>query len=229
MANRLKVPDINAILTLHKSGHSKSAIGRMLGIHRETVAKYIWQHDGPKPAEPDPRVRSGPASTCEPLREIILQKLEDGLSGQRIYQDLCTDHDFAGSYSSVRRFVTKLRQTSELPFRRMECAPAEEAQVDFGSGAPVTNTEGRRRKTHVFRIVLSHSRKGYSEAVFRQNTESFIRALESAFWHFGGVPKTLVIDYVPRHIINLLCPIPLCGHGHESRDHTGTNRDSDGT
>jgi transposase len=78
--------------------------------------------------------------------------------------------------------------------RRLECEPGEEAQVDFGSGAPVVTPEGRRRKTHVFRIVLSHSRKGYSEAVFRQTTENFIRCLENAFRHFRGVTKTLVID-----------------------------------
>ena len=90
--------------------------------------------------------------------------------------------------------------TSELPFRRVECEPAEEGQVDFGSGAPVITSEGRRRKTHVFRIVLSHSRKGYSEAVFPQNTENFPRAMENAFRHFGGAPRTLVWDYVPRHI-----------------------------
>jgi len=30
--------------------------------------------------------------------------------------------------------------------------------------------------------------------VWRQSTEDFIRSLENAFWHFGGVPKTLVID-----------------------------------
>ena len=170
MANQLKVPDINAILTLHKSGHSKSEIGRMLGIHRETVAKYILLQSDPKSTEPDPRVCSGPASSCEPLREVIDRKLEDGLSGQRIYQDLRSEHSFGGSYSSVRRFVAKLRQSNQLPFRRLECEPAQEAQVDFGSGAPVITREGRRRKTHVFRIVLSHSRKGYSEAVFRQNT-----------------------------------------------------------
>jgi hypothetical protein len=46
----------------------------------------------------------------------------------------------------------------------------------------------------VFRIVLSHSRKGYSEAVFRQTTDDFLTALENAFWHFGGVVKTLIID-----------------------------------
>lgn len=194
MANQLTVADINAILTLHKSGHSKSAIGRMLGIHRETVARYISLHGGPKPAEPDPRVRPGPSSVCEPFREAILQKLDDGLSGQRIFQDLRAEHDFGGSYSSVRRYVAQLCRSSQLPFRRLECAAGEEAQVDFGSGAVVHTTDGRRRKTHVFRIVLSHSRKGYSEVVFRQNTESFLRALENAFRHFGGVPKTLVID-----------------------------------
>jgi len=194
MANELKMAEIDAILTLHKSGHSKSEIGRLLGIHRETVAKHITQQNGPKPAEPDPRVRSGPSSLCEPLREIILNKLDDDLSGQRIYQDLCSEHDFAGSYSSVRRFIAGLSKAGELPFRRLECEPAEEAQVDFGSGAPIVTPAGRRRKTHVFRIVLSHSRKGYSEAVLRQDTETFIRVLENAFFDLGGTVKTLVID-----------------------------------
>jgi len=46
----------------------------------------------------------------------------------------------------------------------------------------------------VLRVSLSHSRKGYSEAVLRQNTESFIRSLENAFRHFGGVPERLCID-----------------------------------
>ena len=55
---------------------------------------------------------------------------------------------------------------------------------------------GRRRGVGrtVFRIVLSHTRKAYSEVVYRQTTEDFMRCLENAFWHFGGVPRTLVID-----------------------------------
>jgi hypothetical protein len=58
----------------------------------------------------------------------------------------------------------------------------------------VQTTEGKRRRTHVFRIVLSHSRKGYSESVFRQTTDGLIQCLENAFWSFGGVPRTVVID-----------------------------------
>ena len=81
----------------------------------------------------------------------------------------------------------------ELPFRRMEVEPGQELQVDFGQGAWVIENE-KRRRPHLFRVVLSHSRKGYSEAVWRQTTESFIRCLENAFRHFGGVTRTVVID-----------------------------------
>ena len=125
---------------------------------------------------------------------MIEKKLDLGLHAGRIFQDLVQEQGFHGSYWSVMRFVRRLGQTRELPFLRMECEAGEEAQVDFGSGAPVVGRDGRRRKTHVFRIVLSHSRKGYSEAVFSQNTENFIRCLENAFYHFGGGVKTLVID-----------------------------------
>jgi len=83
--------------------------------------------------------------------------LELGLSAQRIYQDLVPE-GFAHEYHSVRRFVGKLRGTSPLPFRRMECEAGEEAQVDFGSGAWIEGPEGKRRRSHVFRIVLSYSR-----------------------------------------------------------------------
>src|SRR5215469_12032019 len=138
--------------------------------------------------------RAGRASACLPWRAVILTKLESGLSAQRIYQDLLTEHGFTGSYYSVRRFVRHLDATQELPFRRLECGPGEEAQVDFGTGAPVVSPDGKRRRTHVFRIVLSHSRKAYSEAVYRQSTDDFLRCLENAFWHFGGVLQRLILD-----------------------------------
>ena len=87
-----------------------------------------------------------------------------------MYQDLVTDHEFVGSYPSVRRYVAKLNNKTSLPFRRIEVGPGEEAQIDFGTGAPVVDENGKRRRTHVLRVVLSHSRKGYSESVFRQTT-----------------------------------------------------------
>ena len=137
---------------------------------------------------------AGRLSECAPFRDLILAKLDQGLSAQRIWQDLTAEHDFKHSYYSVLRFVQRLVPAGELPFRRMECAPGAEAQIDFGTGAPIKTAEGKRQRTHVFRIVLSHSRKAYSEAVTRQTTDAFITCLENAFAHFGGVPRTLVVD-----------------------------------
>jgi hypothetical protein len=88
-----------------------------------------------------------------------------------------------------------------VPFRRMEVSPGFEAQVDFGTGAPVVGSDGKRRRTHVLRVVLSHSRKGYSEAVITQSTNDFIGCLENAFEHWGGVPHTLVVDNLKAAVI----------------------------
>jgi transposase len=149
----------------------------------------------PPDSAPDPKPRgSGRASGCEPWRDLIRAKCDLGLTAQRIYQDLVADHGFVGTYYCVRRFVRRLEEAHDLPFRRIECDPGDEAQVDFGTGAPVVGPDGKRRKTHVLRVVLSHSRKGYCEAVSRQTTDDFLRCLEGAFRHFGGVPRRLVLD-----------------------------------
>ena len=147
---------------------------------------------GSEVVESTPHV--GRQSECERFRDVILEMLERDLSAQRIYQDLVAEHGFQASYDSVKRFVRKLSSRRPLPMRRLECLPGEEAQVDFGTGASIIDANGKRRKTHVFRIVLSHSRKAYSEVTYRQTTEDFITCVENAFRHFGGCPKTLVID-----------------------------------
>ena len=116
----------------------------------------------------------GRASQCDPFKNAITKKLDAGLSAQRIWQDLVEETGFTGSYSSVKRFVRRLGAATPVPFRRMECEPGEEAQVDFGSGAWVIE-DGKRRRPHVIRVTLSHSRKSHSEPVWRQTTEGFIR------------------------------------------------------
>lgn len=213
MANNLGTGMVNTILQLNQKGWSQRKISRQLGIDRETVRRHISLYrDDPKPATnappgsglsnpatnaligSGPAKSSGPQSDCEPYRKIIEPKVEQGFTIQRIWQDLRSEHSAEVSYHSVRRFVNSLGKDSPIPFRRMETTPAEQAQIDFGTGAPIVSSDGRRRKTHVIRVVLSFSRKAYSEAVFGQTTENFIRCLENAFWHFGGVPETLVID-----------------------------------
>jgi transposase len=144
----------------------------------------------------------GPQSKAARWREFILQKHAQGLSARRIHQDLRDEPGTEDvSYDSVRRLLKRLGGSRPLPFRRMECEPGQEAQVDFGTGARIFMPDGKRRKTHVLRVVLSHSRKGYSEACFRQTAEEFLRVLENAFWHFGGAPRTVVVDNLKAAVL----------------------------
>ena len=214
MANQLAMDKVQAIHSLRATGMSERRIAKTLAISRKAVRRHL-RPSGSKDTKapigeaptgsPDSKDTKAPTgsdqakgersrSLCGVFEAVILAKLDQGLTAQRIHQDLQDEHGFTGKYSSVRRFVQRLTERSELPFRRIEVDPGHEMQVDYGQGARCKDHEGKYSKTHVFRLVLSYSRKGYSEAVRRLTTESFIRSLENAFWALGGVPKVVVFD-----------------------------------
>lgn len=145
--------------------------------------------------------KSGRRSCCLDHDQLIRAKAKAGLSAQRIYQDLQGELGFQASYQSVKRYVQKLRGAEPELVHRIEVQPAEEVQVDFGSGPLLLASDGKRRRTWVFRLVLSYSRKAYSEAVFRQDTESFLRCIENAFRCFGGVALTINLDNLKAAVI----------------------------
>ena len=81
--------------SLHEVGWSNRRIARELGIHRTTVAGYLEGRDDSKPTKvptgsegKSDEANERSRSLCEPYRETILQKLGQGLSAQRIFQDL---------------------------------------------------------------------------------------------------------------------------------------------
>ena len=173
MTNQLKMAGVQAILALARGGWSNRQIARQLGVHRETVGRHLrlatagdptparvpTGSEGGEPAGPI-GPKSGLVSSAGTWREVIVRKLDAGLTAQRIDQELCGEQGYAGSYWSVRRLVRKLHGAGTagmLPCRRLEVEAGEEAQVDFGRGAPIRRAEGRRLTTWVFRIVLSHS------------------------------------------------------------------------
>jgi transposase len=206
MANVLQMHEQQAIAILARQGRSIRQIARELKLHRHTVRRYLREQKVDSKCTPistagnDPKCtisttgKMGRKGLCDSLAERISAKCALGLSAQRIFQDLKLEVQFAGSYESVKRFVRQLRARAPEAVQRIEVAPGEEVQVDFGLGAPVQVAEDRKRRTWIFRIVLSFSRKAYSEAVFHQDTETFLRCLENAFRAFGGVPRAINLD-----------------------------------
>jgi transposase len=231
MSNVLRVSLQTTIYSLADRGWSQRRIARELEINRETVGRYLRLAEKAKPAIPTPGSdgdsESEPAiltpgveegaeakptistvgksvgrkSQCEPLAEVILAKVEVGLSAQRIYQDLVEENGFSDSYQSVKRFVRKLRARRPERIHRLECQPGEEVQLDFGLGAPIETGQGKFRRSWVLRMVLSYSRKAYSEAVSRQDTETFLRCLENGLRSFGGSPLLLNLDNMKSAIL----------------------------
>jgi transposase len=161
--------------------------------------------DGSNPAKTFPGSGSNPAKTFpgSPLpprfaaagyHDAITEKLDLGLTIQRIYQDLVEDFSYGYSYESVKRYVRQLS-----PKRRaagvMHSLPGEEVQVDFFQGPPTFDARsGQWRRPWVFRMTQCHSRHGYEEAVWDQKLESFLALHENAFRDFGGVPGVVRHD-----------------------------------
>ena len=143
----LCVSTCEAIKALALKGWSGPRIARELAVNRETVARHLGPSkpaipplgsedtgtgSAPKPAIPTAGSRSGRRSLCEVHLAEITLAIEQGLSAQRIYQDLVTSHAFAGSYTSVKRFVHQRRSSQKLPFRRWESEPGEEVPPRLG-------------------------------------------------------------------------------------------------
>jgi len=148
------------------------------------------------------QVPTDPQSTNEPVfsknkaagfHDVILKKLDAGQNAKSIYQDIVTESCYIGSYDSVKRYIKKLKNKHPKLYARIETPAGEEAQVDFGQGAP-TLKNGRYCKPWLFVMTLSNSRKSYEEAVWKQDVETFIRCHEHAFAHFGGAVKVVKLD-----------------------------------
>jgi transposase len=167
---------------------------------------------GSNPAKTFPGPRSNPAKTfpgsevgvrfaAAAYHDTITEKLDLGLTIQRIFQDLVEDFSYGHSYESVKRYVRTL-----APKQRacgvMHSLPGEEVQVDFFQGPPTLDRPtGQWRRPWVFRMTLCHSRHGYEEAVWDQKLETFLALHEKAFRDFGGVPGVVRHDNMKAAVV----------------------------
>jgi len=138
-------------------------------------AAKVFPGSRPKAAKAFAGSPARPRSSAAPLREAILEKLELGLTIQRVHQDLQEEYGYAHSYESVKRYVRKLARRRRAA-GVMHTIPGEEGQVDFFQGAPTLDAAtGQWRRPWVFRMTLCHSRHGYEEAVWDQKVATFLR------------------------------------------------------
>ncbi|MCL4746649.1 MAG: IS21 family transposase [Burkholderiaceae bacterium] len=142
-----------------------------------------------------PQVVKPQSSSVEPFAALIEQWYSQGVQGVAIHAALIRNHGFVGHYSSVRRFLGKLKARRIDATMILDFAPGEAAQVDFGAGPTVMDpASGARVKTWFFVMTLCFSRHQYVEFVLDQTVETWQRCHHHALRHFMGVPRRLIID-----------------------------------
>ena len=140
-------------------------------------------------------VTMGPVSLA-PWREQIRQWQQSGIQGTTIHAALVREHGYTGSYSTVYRLLRRLaaERGLDVPLR-LEFAPGEAAQVDFGAGPAITDVyTGEVFKSWFFVMTLCHSRHQYVELVRDQTVATWLGCHRRAFEWFGGVVNRVIID-----------------------------------
>lgn len=227
MSNVLNDDKQQQVLGLGRLGWTLRRIEEATGVRRETVSGYLKAAGiavrsrgrpgagPPKPAisgevstdsgaSPTPRPSRAPsASACEPYRDLIEEAVGRGRNAVAIWQDLVDDHGFTARYSSVRRFVVKLRGSLPAEARVViTTAPGEEAQVDYGDGPMVRDqSTGKYRRTRLFVLTLGHSRKSVRLLVWRSSTQVWAELHERAFRRLGGTVRVVVLDNLREGVL----------------------------
>lgn len=191
---------------------SARAIARELGHSRKTVAKALAHPIPPGYRRSQPRKRP----VIERYGPVIDAWLEEDQSrprkqrhtAQRIYDRLRDEHGYAGSASSVRRYVAWRKRGQGEVFMPLYFGPGEEAQVDWGEATVIQH--GVERKVQLFCMKLCHSHVVFVRAYDRANLESFLDGHVRAFASFGGVPRRIAYD-------NLKSAVVYVGRGRERR------------
>ncbi len=221
---------LHEVINRLRAGDSERRIGRELKISRPTIHKYkVWaaaqgylEPNQPLPNAAALQTALGPVpqppqmtSSLADHRTFVEQLLAQGVEMTAIWQRLKENHNYQGSYSAVRRLVQRLQPREPNAIVRVQRAPGEELQVDFGSAGQVFDpVSGRLRVAYVFVATLSYSRHQYAELVFDQKVPTWLALHQRACESFGGVPQRVVPDNLKAAVLKALVHDPVLGEAY---------------
>jgi transposase len=223
---RIDMHRLQDLVRMHREGVKCRTIARLLKMSPNTERRYrlalqaadllegspedlpaldVLQQaiDQELPVQPLPQHHS----SLEAFRPAIEKMLQRGGTPTAIYDRLRLENpDFEGSLSAVKRICLRIKKAQpprpEDVVLRVETAPGEIAQVDFGCvGKLFDPVSGRIRKAYVFVMVLGFSRLMYADLVFDQSTETWLRLHSDAFEYLGGVPRIIVPDNLKAAVV----------------------------
>ena len=230
-AERVAMRQVREIIRLKFSaGISTREIARRLGIAASTVRGTLRRFEGAGLGWPLPDgmsdgdleaalyahhgTKRGHRRHAEPDWPTVHRELKrKHVTLVIVWDEYIAANPGGYSYSRFcelyRGFESKLS-----PTMRQTHAAGERLFVDYaGDGVPVVidRLTGEIRKAQIFVAVLGASSFTFAHASWTQALPDWIDAHVRAIEVLGGVPHLLVPDYVPGHVIAVMCPSRLCG------------------
>ena len=221
---------IKDILRLrHEAGLAYRGIANALNIGYGTVVDYLnrAEHAGlgwPIPETLHERdlgrllfptqAATGQRRFAEPDFPAVCQELKrKGVTKLLLWQEYRQQHPDDGySYAQFCHRYRVWLGCQQRSMRQLHRA-GEKLFVDYcGPTLPIVYPRrGEIRQAQMFVAVLGASNYHLCRATRSQALPDWLGSHVKAFEFFGGCPEIVVLDYVPRNIIRLLWPAPLCG------------------
>lgn len=170
-----------------QEGKSAYAIGKELGISKNTAKKYMN-------AENDAGQRSTQPSKLDPYKPMLHKLLGIGIFNCVVLLERLQEQGYTGGITILKDYVHPYRPAKMLPaVPRFETLPGKQAQMDWGI-CHYLNGEGSLHKVPAFIMILGNSRVKYVEFTNRCDLQSLERCIVNAFTYFGGTPEQILTD-----------------------------------
>src|ERR1700720_3052458 len=207
-------------------GLSDTAVSRSVRIARSTVKEYLdraaaaglnWETVAELSEEELDRRLFAAVDTRHwdrplPDWEAVEKELRGrGVTLRLLWLEYLSRHPEGYRYTQFCAHFHAWQRHSRPPTMRRQHRAGEALEVDYAGMTLSVIDKGVVRQAQVFVACLPCSDLTYAEASWTQGHEDWLGAHVRAFAYIGGCPKKVIPDYVPGHIIRVLCPLRLCG------------------
>lgn len=187
---RIEMSTQKDVLFHKNQGKKQRQVARILGINRETVARY-W--NGP------------PEEVLQEMEwvallnwDYITDQVEHGVPRKILYEELAKDNSLPAYSNFCRHVSLHLEKKPIAPKITMKIfrQPGHSVEVDYsGNSLEIINpATGEITKCELFVGALTYSSYFFAEFTYSQKLEDFIDSHVRMFEYFGGVPEFAVPD-----------------------------------
>ena len=176
------------------AGKSAYAIGKDIGISKNTALKYMESRDG-APA------KNNRPSKLDEYKPLLNKLMGDGIFNCVVLRERLQAAGYDGGISIIKDYVHQYRPPKNIPaVQRFETLSGKQAQMDWGICQYEDSNEDIH-KVAAFVMILGSSRAKYVEFTNRCDLSSLERCMVNAFAYFGGVPETVLTDNMKTVVV----------------------------